>query len=400
MTYCEFPEGEYLRRYEHLTAEGRRSNIKAFIFSDELNIRYFAGGPLTDIWVCRNDFVILIIPTDPKQQPVLLLNKARQGAARSSWIEDQRYWTASIDAPERNEAFQKIIQALREKRITEGTVAMETGMNETLFMPIMLYDEIKATFPKLVIDSAHRYVIEVQAIKSQEEIDALRLACEISTNAFEKGFEALREGRTEKEISGVVKSEMLRMGAESVPFLTVIAGWDGRSICCDSHATDYQIKNGDIIQFDGGCAVKGYCADMCRTGALGHVGNPRYLELYEASKQAHCRIRSELRDGARIRDVCAAGRDYFVKHDFKDLMVFGEGQTGHGIGMDLHQPPFLLYDSNEILREGMVLAIEPALSECPKWDESSYFTILENNYVITTDGCEQLTNSDEDIRIV
>ncbi|MBN1857620.1 M24 family metallopeptidase, partial [Candidatus Bipolaricaulota bacterium] len=72
----------------------------------------------------------------------------------------------------------------------------------------------------------------------------------------------------------------------------------------------------------------------------------------------------------------------------------------HGIGMDLHQPPFLLYDSTERLRAGMVLAIEPALSERPNWDDSSYFTILENNYVIAADGYEQLTNSDEDIRVV
>jgi Xaa-Pro aminopeptidase len=293
-----------------------------------------------------------------------------------------------------------IVTALRDKAVTERRVAMETGMNETLFMPNVLFEQLKATFPRMEIESAHKYVMEVQAVKSAEETAALRAACEISTKAFEKGFEAVREGRTEQEISSAIKAEMLRMGAEKVPFLTVIAGWGGRSICCDSHPTEYRIRKGDVIQFDGGCAVKGYCADMCRTGALATVGNPRYLELYEAAKEAHRTVRAVLRDGAPIRDVCAAGREYFVGHGYKDLMVFGEGQTGHGIGMDLHQPPFLLYDSPDVLKEGMTVAIEPALSERPLWDDSSYFTILENNYLITADGCEQLTTSDEEIRVV
>jgi Xaa-Pro dipeptidase len=205
---------------------------------------------------------------------------------------------------------------------------------------------------------------------------------------------------TEIQVNNVIKSEMFRSGAGSIPFLTVIAGWEGRSICCDSHATSYEIKKGDVVQIDGGCAYKGYCADMCRTGALGYVKNKRYEELYEASKGAHGAVKSCLKHGAQIKALCLAGKNYFIDHGYGDLLVFGVGQTGHGIGLDLHQPPFLLYDSEDTLQEGMVLAIEPTISERPNWDDSQFFTIVENNYAITSSGYEQLTNSSEEIRIV
>jgi Xaa-Pro aminopeptidase len=400
VTYSEFPESEYTARYRRLMSLASKESIEAFIFTDELNLRYFAGGPLTDIWVCRNDFVVLILPVDPAKEPILLLNKARQGAARPSWIRDQRYWMASIDAPESNEALRMIIAAMRESGIGKGKIAMEIGMYETLFMPILLFQELKSTFPKAQLVSAHDLVMQVQAVKSKPEIEALKTACAISTDALEKGFISMKEGMTEIELTNVIKSEMFRLGAGSIPFLTVIAGWEGRSICCDSHATGYQLKKGDVVQVDGGCAYKGYCADMCRSGALGYVKQKRYEELYAASMGAQEAVRSKLKAGQKIAEVCSAGRDYFVDQGYGNLLVFGTGQTGHGIGLDLHQPPFLLYASQELLKEGMTLAIEPTISEQPNWDDSSYFTIVENNYAITYGGYEQMTNSDEAIRIV
>jgi Xaa-Pro aminopeptidase len=240
----------------------------------------------------------------------------------------------------------------------------------------------------------------VQAVKSAQEIEALKTACAMSTDALEKGFASMKEGMTEIDLTNIIKSEMFRLGAGSIPFLTVIAGWEGRSICCDSHATAYQIKRGDVVQVDGGCSYKGYCADMCRTGALGYVKQKRYEELYEASRGAQAAVRAMLGAGRRIAEVCNAGRDYFISKGYGELLVFGTGQTGHGIGLDLHQPPFLLYESQAVLKEGMTLAIEPTISEHPNWDDSSYFTIVENNYVITSRGYEQMTNSDEAIRIV
>ncbi len=398
--YSEFPISEYERRYKDLVVSGRNDNIDAFVFTDEINIRYFAGGPLTDIWVCRNDFIVLIVSTDISKEPTLLLNRARSGASKTSWIEDKRFWKASIETPEKNEALRMILETIKEKRLGSSKIAMETGISEKLCMPIEIFEEIKANFPNMEIISTYDYIIACRELKSKLEIDALRSACQISTEAFEKGLSSIKEGITEKDISNIIKEEMFRLGAGSIPFLTVIAGWNGRSMCCDSHATDYEIKKGDIIQIDGGCSVKGYTADMVRTGALRYVKDDRYTELYEVTKSAQNAVRSCLRNGAKIKNVCLAGKNYFLSQGYGDLLTFGKGHTGHGIGLDLHESPFLLYDSDKDLKKGMVVAIEPAIMEKPSWEDSLYFTVVENNYVITSSGFEQLTNSSEDIRII
>ena len=398
--FSEFPDSEYHARYERLIAGGKRRGIDGFVFTDEFNIRYLAGGPLSDAFILRNDFLCLIVPTDSSLNPALVLSESRWAATRPSWISDTRLWGGGIDAADANTTTNLLLTALKDKGLAEGTVAMEIGTSETLYMPITHFRTIEEAMPHMRIVSAHECMLSTRAIKSTAEIERMRTACEITSAAIEKGFRDIKAGSTEKDISRAVKSEMFRLGADSVPFLATIAGWEGRSICWDSHATDYAIKTGDVIQIDGGCAVSGYTADMSRTAALGHVQNKRYLDLYDAILAAQQAVRSTLTAGAAIRDVCTAGRDSLINQGYGELLVYGEGQTGHGIGLDLHEAPFLERTSTDRLSAGMVIAAEPALLEWPGMKESTYFTIVENNYVVTSSGYEQLTNSPEEIRIL
>lgn len=396
----EFPQSEYEKRYRNLIRLGKKDNIGAFIFTDEINIRYFAGGPLTDIWSCRNDFIILIIPTDLNKEPTLLLNRARYKASESSWIEDRRYWKASVGSVDSNEALNLILKVIREKKIARKKIATEIGISEKLCMPILVLKEIEKKYKNNQLVPTDKYLCSLKKIKSKLEINSIRAACEISSIAFEKGLEFVIEGVSEKDISREVKKKMFELGADSVPFLTVIAGWEGRSIQCDSLATDYRVKNGDIIHIDGGCAVNGYCADMCRTGALGFVKNKKYVDLYEATKGAHREVCLNLKKDVLVKDLCLAGKKYFVDHGYEDYLVFEEGQTGHGIGLSLHESPYLLFDSEEIIKENMILAIEPGLQEKKLWEDSSYYTVIENDYLINSDSYEKLTKSSEDIMII
>lgn len=277
---------------------------------------------------------------------------------------------------------------------------MEISSAETLFMPARVYDALRASLPRLKVVSAADIVHQIRSVKSPLELDCLRQACAITADAFEHGFSLVRDGMTEKELIREIKAEMFHLGADSIPFLTVMAGWTGRSICWDSHATDYRIRPGDPIQVDGGCAVKGYTADMVRTASLGPLRDRRYVELYEATLNAQHDVCDQLRGGSVIRDVCSAGRTSLIDSGYKDLLEDGEGQTGHGIGLSIHEAPFLSPRNSGTLQPGMVVAIEPALLEKASIEASKYFTIVENNYVITPTGSECLTNSPEEIRIL
>ena len=399
MIYSEFPEHEYRNRYQRLVTQGAANKIDAFVFTDEENLRYFAGGPLTDAFVFRDDYIAAIIPTDISKSPRFVLSESRVNSTRASWIENKVLWGGSIESAG-DVTLKTITDSFNDLGLTDSTIGMEISTNQTLFMPTSVYDGLRHSFPDMRIVSSFPTIMEVRAIKSPLEIECLREACFITTEAIEYGFSIIRSGISEKEICRAIKSKMYELGADSIPFLAVIAGWENRSICWDSHATDYAIKPGDPIQIDGGCAVKGYCADMARTASLGKISNQRYLELYDVTLRAHLAAVNKLRPGTMVRDVCLVACQSIIEDGCEDLLVFGGGQTGHGIGINLHEEPFLTNENRRVLKPGMVVAIEPAVLETPDLEIARYFTIVENNYLINENGCKQLTNSPNEIRVL
>lgn len=400
MLFPDFPGSEYRKRYERLIAEGLNNGIDAFIFTDEENLRYFAGGPLTDAYGFRPDYMAVIIPTDTDKSPRFVLSETRINTTRGSWIKEQCLWGGAGIASSGDLTADAMVNSIHNLGFADATVAMEISGNEKLFMPVSVYNGIRKQLPEMRIISCSSYVATVKVLKSPLEIQCIREACRITTEAIEYGFSIVKEGITEKEIYRAIKSRMYQLGADKIPFLAVIAGWEGRSICWDTYPTDYAVKPGDPIQIDGGCSIKGYVSDMTRTASLGSISNPRYLELYEVSSRAHKKVREMLKPGVVINDVCEAGRKSIIDDGFEELLVFGEGQTGHGIGLGVHEEPFLVPGNQNILKPGMVLAIEPAVLENPDLKQAAYFTIVENNYLITEGGFEQLTTSPEEIRIV
>jgi len=399
MIYAEFPEAEYRNRYERLVAHGAEHGIDAFLFTDEMNLRYFAGGPLTDAFEFQGDYMAVVIPTDTDRAPRFALSESRVNSTRSSWITHRHLWGGSIESAG-DVTLDAIVDSIRDLGLSQSTVAMEVGGHQTLFMPVSVFGGLRERHPNMCIVSCFPAIMAVRAVKSPLEIQCLREACRITTAAVEHGFSIIRAGITEKEICRAIKARMYDLGADSVPFLTVIAGWEGRSICWDSHPTEYTVKPGDPVQIDGGCAVKGYTADMARTASLGPITNRRYLELYDVAQRAQNAVREVLRPGAAIHDVCTAGRQSIVNDGCEQLLVFGEGQTGHGIGLNLHEAPFLVRASHETLQPGMVVAVEPAILEDGDLERATFFTIVENDYLITETGIEPLTTSPDEIRVV
>ena len=399
MTYLEFPKEEYLSRYRRLIKAGRGHGIDAFLFTDEQNLRYFAGGPLTDAFIFRPDYMAAVIPTDEAMPPAFVISQGRTAALRGSWITDTYTWGEKLESAG-DATVTTMLKALKKLGVDKKRAALEVGENQKLFMPISVYEGIRKELPDMEVVPSHTVVSKIRGIKSPLEIEYIRKACTITAQAIEHGLSTITEGATEQDIYREVKKKMYELGAETVPFLTVIAGWEGRSICWDTLPTDYAVKEGDAVQIDGGCSVKGYMADMVRTGSLGELKDPRYRELYQVAREAHYAVRDKLRPGTAIKDLCEAGRDVIVHAGYKDHLVFGVGQTGHGFGLGMHEPPFLLPESEEQLRPGMVLAIEPVILEKPDMHQSRYFTILENDYLITEGGYEQLTTTPEEIRVI
>ena len=232
------------------------------------------------------------------------------------------------------------------------------------------------------------YIIEKQRmIKDEEELSNLRKACEITDNCFSYILSYIKPGMTEKQIANEIE-EYYRERTDGLSFDTIVASGENTS---KPHAvpTDRKIQEEDIITIDMGCKYNGYCSDMTRTFFVGKV--PEEIKpIYDLVLKNQKLTLDEYKDGAVIRNLTK-----MVINDFKlnnhDLIH----SLGHGVGLEIHEPPFINQNTDATLKENMVVTNEPGIYIAGKFGIR-----IEDTVQITKFGCESLTNSDKNYIII
>ncbi|MBI2437383.1 MAG: aminopeptidase P family protein [Lentisphaerae bacterium] len=397
--YSEFPLAEYQRRVERARAEMAKLRIDALLLTARENLRYFAGGPLTELFIDTYNTFFLLLSADPTIDAALIMSTGREGPSCASWVPDKRFWgygkTGSV--MDQSRSLSLVVDTIAEKGLAKAAIATELDNGLRIGMTATEFQQLREALPKAEFRSAAPVVWPVRAIKSDLEIAKIRQACRITCEAFAVAQRELRAGMMEREAAAIVRSEMFKRGATGEGFLALFGG--PRGIWADAIASDYRFQRGDLIMFDGGCCVDGYYADVSR---MAWVGEPPAADhrLYELARQANAEALAALKPGAKIKDVHAAGQRAFRTQGAGELLVFGGGQLGHGIGLSIHEQPDMSADSEEKLQPGMVIAVEPAITNKPRWTDSDRFFIVENNVVITEQGYELLTPMPDELWIV
>ena len=233
------------------------------------------------------------------------------------------------------------------------------------------------------------YIIEKQRmIKDEEEIAKITKACEITDRCFEHIIEYIKIGKTEKEIACEIERFFIESGADELAFETIVASGRNSS---KPHAktTDKKIEMGDPITIDMGCKYKGYCSDMTRTVFAGCVpGSIR--TIYDLVLKNQLQTQKDLKEGANIRIISRN-----VENDFKingyDLIH----ALGHGVGLEIHELPYISAKNDNQLKANMVITNEPGI-----YLPNSYGVRIEDTVLITKSGCINLTKSNKNYVIV
>ncbi|MCX6992895.1 MAG: Xaa-Pro peptidase family protein [Kiritimatiellaeota bacterium] len=373
--------------------------VDALLLTSEINLRYVAGGPLTELFLDKHNTFFCILPADDSIGPALIMSSGREGPAQASWIKDRRFWgygkTGSI--MDQSEWLKLVSSTLAEKGLSNGTIGIELDNGQRIGLTISNFNQLREALPNVKFRSSAPVVQPVMAIKSELEIAKIRKSCHITCAAFQKALSALYTGMSEKEAASIVRSEMFRRGATGQGFLALFGG--PRGIWADAIACDYKFKQGDMIMFDGGCCVDGYFADVSRMAWMGEPPT-QDRNWYELARQANASALSVIRPGVTMRAVHAAGQRPFRENGAGDLLVFGGGQLGHGFGLTVHELPDISATSEETFQPGMVIAVEPAIANTPNWAKSQRFFIVENNIVITETGYEMLTPMSDELFVV
>lgn len=232
-------------------------------------------------------------------------------------------------------------------------------------------------------------LIENQRIvKDEEEQELIEKACQITDKAFEYIIRNIKSGMTEKDIAFEIEKFMIKNGADGLAFESIVASGENSSM---PHAipTDRKIRKGDIIQFDIGCKYKGYCSDFSRVVFVEEI-KEEYKEVYEFVLEEQKKIRESLKEGSNIKLVIKDRETEYKLKNYPLLHAFG-----HGVGLDIHEQPFLRSNQDCILKENSIIAIEPGV-----YVPGKFGIRIEDTFKVTKVACDSLTKSSRDYTII
>jgi Xaa-Pro aminopeptidase len=230
-------------------------------------------------------------------------------------------------------------------------------------------------------------VERARMVKDADEIARMRVAASLGASLFDRALEVIRPGVTESEVAAEMEYAARRAGAEEMSFPTIIAAGK-RSALPHGRASTAAIPSRGFVVCDFGVILSGYCSDRTRTV---HVGRPtsEARRVYDAVRQAQAAAVERVGAGVSVGEVDRAARNV-LKH--KGLARHFTHSTGHGVGLEIHEPPRIAAGQAEILRSGMVITIEPGV-----YIAGSGGVRIEDMVVVTEHGCEVLAPASKEL---
>ncbi len=231
---------------------------------------------------------------------------------------------------------------------------------------------------------------ELRMVKSQSEIEHLRRAGRAIDSVHEQVPDLLRPGRTEREVGDDIAEAILAAGHLTVDFVIVASGPNGASP--HHELSDRRINVGDPVVVDiGGTMPSGYCSDSTRTYAVGHAADD-FLAYYAVLQDAQRFAVESVRPDVTAESVDAAARNHITEAGYGEHFIH---RTGHGIGLETHEDPYIVQGNTEQLRAGMAFSVEPGI-----YLPDRHGARIEDIVVVTGDGVESLNNTTHDLVVI
>lgn len=255
---------------------------------------------------------------------------------------------------------------------------------------VRLYKEMTEAAQDIAFTSMEQGVERLRMVKDDVEIAALRQACEISDEALADVLKAVREGITERDLARRLDARMREHGADGPGFPTIVASGPHSAIP-HHQPTDRQLRRGDFVKIDFGACYAGYHADETRTFALGKAAAWQ-REIYDLVARAQRAGTEALRDGASAKDVDAASRGVIDAGGHGSHFTHG---LGHGVGLEIHEDPFLGYSAMATLADRIPVTIEPGV-----YLPGRGGVRIEDTLLVGVEGAESLTRTDRDLALL
>ena len=339
----DFLEVEFYQRTEKTQKLMYERGLDAILLCTEAEVRYYTGFRSL-FWQSPTRPWFVIIPKSGK--PIAVIPEIGRDLMERTWVDEIITWPSPRREDDGVSLLVKVLKG-------SNKIGLLKGEEASLRMPLNDFETLNSKINGSFIDCSD-LVKEVRLVKSELEINIIRQVCSIASCAFDRAHQLFHVGQPLDQAFRDFKIALLEAGAEEVPYLVGGAGQDGYSDVI-SPPSNQLLKNGDILMLDTGSSLKGYFCDFDRNWAIGKASNlakTAYSKLYNATEVALKKIRP----GMTCAQVFSLINSSLGEGD-SDI-----GRMGHGLGIQLTEYPSLMLNDKTVLRENMVMTIEPSLS--------------------------------------
>ena len=258
-------------------------------------------------------------------------------------------------------------------------------------MRLLEFHHIKTGAPEADFPDASAALGRLRICKDAGEIARMRRAVHVAQDALEATLPYIKIGMTEKEVANELVTQLLRHGSEpEMPFSPIVSSGPNSA---NPHAspTDRKLQAGDLLVVDWGAAYEGYISDLTRTFAVGEIED-EYRKIHTLVQQANAAGRTAGKPGVPCAQVDKAARKVIEDAGYG---VYFTHRTGHGIGMEGHEDPYMRGDNLQLLEPGMAYTVEPGI-----YLPDRNGVRIEDNMVVTETGVESLSDMPREVRVV
>lgn len=311
--------------------------------------------------------------------PILILPALERARAEACPL-PLKLFSYDEDEDSRRQAFR---EALKHSRLDKARVGLEP-----LRMRLLEYQYLEISAPNTRFEPAGQIFQSLRISKDDQEIEAMQKAVEIAETAFRATLPTITGGQTERQIANELTIQLLRAGSEpELPFEAIVASGPNSAL---PHATpsSREIQSGDLIIIDWGARWEGYVSDITRTVAIGDI-SPRLRQIHAHVLEANQAGRAASLPGSQTNQIDRAARQMIEQAGFGEYFIH---RTGHGIGLEAHEAPYISSDDTTPLEAGMAYTIEPGI-----YLPEEGGVRIEDNVVITDEGHICLTSLDRNL---
>jgi Xaa-Pro aminopeptidase len=361
---------DYAKRIRSAQRMASENGIDAYVITPGANLEYLTGYHALPL----ERLTCLVLPA--KSAPTLVVPRLERPAAEAS----PAHRLQIADWTETENPFSLVRSLLPRADV----VAVDDHMWASRVMAL------QHAMPHIEQGLAGALLTELRIRKTDAEVHELRQAAEAIDRVHARMGEWLRAGRTEREVGKDIAEAILAEGHTSVDFVIVASGPNGAS--AHHELSDRVIEVGDPVVVDiGGSTATGYCSDETRTYAVGEPA-AEFRTAYDVLQRAQAAATAAVRPGTTAASIDAAAREVITEAGYGELFVH---RTGHGIGLETHEEPYIVDGNDRLLEPGMAFSIEPGI-----YVEGRHGARIEDIVVCTEHGVESLNQRPRDLMVL